>query len=80
MKTLYHDKEIPKDLEYLFFKNGKAKKTYCQCLSREQLAMFKRLYGYKIVQCAGNSCPYYAIGCGRENIELYERLRKESKQ
>lgn len=57
----------------LFFKNGKAKKKYCLCLSEEKRAEFKRLYGYEIIQCAGCSCPYYAIGCGRENIQEYER-------
>lgn len=75
MKT-WEGKEIPEGWEFLFTKGGKAKKQYCQCLSREQQAMFKRLYGYKIIQCAGNSCPYYSIDCGRENIEEYERRKR----
>ena len=33
----------------LFFKNWKAKKKYCLCLSEEKRAEFKRLYGYEII-------------------------------
>lgn len=77
MKTFLDKEEIPESKEYLFTKSGKAKKQYCQCLSREQRAMFKRLYGYEVIQCAGNSCPYYSIECGRDNIEEYEYQRKE---
>ena len=55
----------------LYFKNGKAKKKYCLCLSKEKIAELKRWYGYEIIQCAGCECPYYAIGCGRENIKKY---------
>ena len=75
MKTFRGD-EVPEGLEYLFTKSGKAKKQYCRCLSREQRAMFKRLYGREIIQCGGNNCPYYSIDCGRSNIEEYERQRK----
>ena len=57
----------------LYFKNGKAKKKYCVCLSREKIAELKRLYGYEIIQCAGNCCPYYSIGCGRENIQKHNK-------
>lgn len=53
----------------LYFKNGKAKKKYCLCLSREKIAELKRLYGRTIIQCAGVFCPYYSIGCGRENLK-----------
>lgn len=53
----------------LFFKNGKAKKKYCLCLSREKKAELKRLYGYEIIQCAGRECPYYAGKCGRMNLK-----------
>lgn len=56
----------------LYFKSGKAKKKYCLCLSREKIAELKRLYGYKIIQCAGRECPYYAIGCGRYNLRQKE--------
>lgn len=56
----------------LYFKNGKAKKKYCLCLSKEKRAELKRLYGYEIIQCAGIGCPYYRIGCGRDNISKYE--------
>lgn len=77
MKT-FRGKEIREGWEFLFTKSGKAKKSYCQCLSREQRAMFRRLYGREIIQCAGNSCPYYSIDCGRENIEEYERQRKKN--
>lgn len=79
MKT-FRNKEVPEGREYLFTKSGKAKKQYCHCLSREQRAMFKRLYGREIIQCAGNSCPYYGIDCGRANIEEYERQRKQLKK
>ena len=59
----------------LFFKNGKAKMKLCACLTwyRKELA---RLYHQDIIQCAGCSCPYYSIGCGRENIENYEGKTK----
>ena len=60
----------------LFFKNGKAKKKYCLCLSREKRAEFKRLYGSEIVQCAGCECPYYAVGCGKANLERYAQNKK----
>lgn len=79
MKTFVDKQEIPKELEYLFTKSGKAKKQYCLCLSREQRQMFKRLYGREIIQCAGNSCPYYSIECGRENIREYESQKKKGK-
>ena len=57
----------------LYFKNGKAKKKHCLCLNREKIAELKRLYGYEIIQCAGNGCPYYSIGCGRENNKKYNK-------
>lgn len=57
----------------LYFKNGRAKKKYCKCLSREQIAMLKSIHGQEIIQCAGNSCVYYSIGCGRMNIESYKK-------
>lgn len=60
-------------LNNLYFKNGKAKKKHCLCLSREKIVELKRLYGYEIIQCAGNGCPYYSIGCGRENIKKYNK-------
>lgn len=60
----------------LYFKNGKAKKKYCLCLSREKITELKKLYGRIIIQCAGNSCPYYSIGCGRDNIEKIKRCEK----
>ena len=57
----------------LYFKNGKAKKKYCKCLQKEQIAMLKKIYGREIIQCAGNSCVYYSIGCGRANIESHNK-------
>lgn len=51
----------------LYFKNGKQKKKFELCESREHKAQFKRLYGREIVQCAGMNCPYYALGC-RKNF------------
>ena len=50
-------------MEDLFYKNGKRKKKYMLCESKEKLAEFKRLYGKKIIQCAGVGCPYYSLGC-----------------
>lgn len=47
----------------LYFKNGKQKKKYMLCESKEKIAMFKRLYGRKIIQCVGCCCPYYSRGC-----------------
>lgn len=68
-------KIIEKEKEYLFFKNGKAKKQYCKCLSVEQRRMFRKLYGREIIQCAGNGCPYYSTPiCGRYNIENYNNM------
>lgn len=47
----------------LYFKNGKHKKKYMLCESKEKIEELKRLYGKKIIQCAGASCPYYSRGC-----------------
>ena len=63
----------------LYHKNGKAKKKYCLCLSREKRAEMKRLYGYEIIQCAGCGCPYYSRGCGRENIKEHEQAKAKAK-
>ena len=60
----------------LFFKNGRAKKSLCVCLSKEKRAELKRLHGRDIIQCAGNSCPYYSVECGRENIKKFEEERR----
>ena len=68
------------DKEALYFKNGRAKKSLCLCLSREKIAELKRLYGRTIIQCAGNSCPYYSVGCGRENIKEFERAQREKQR
>ena len=68
------------DKDSLFFKNGRAKKSLCLCLSREKIAELKRLYGYTIIQCAGNSCPYYSVGCGRENIQRYEEAQRNRRK
>ena len=59
----------------LYFKNGKAKKKYCLCLSREKKTELRRIYGYSIIQCAGCECPYYAVGCGRQNIKEFSEKR-----
>ena len=61
----------------LFFKNGKAKKKYCLCLSKEKRTELKNLYGYEIIQCAGLGCPYYSVGCGRANIREYEEKKQK---
>lgn len=47
----------------LYFKNGKQEKKYMLCASKGKIAELKRLYGRKIIQCAGASCPYYSRGC-----------------
>lgn len=60
----------------LFYKNGRAKKKYCLCLSREKRAEMKRLYGREIIQCAGCGCPYYAVGCGRANLAKYAQKKE----
>ena len=50
-------------MEDLYYKNGKQKKKYMLCESKEKIAKLKRLYGRKIIQCAGANCPYYSLGC-----------------
>ena len=47
----------------LYYKNGKQKKKHMLCESKEKIAELKRLYGRKIIQCAGAMCPYYSLGC-----------------
>lgn len=60
---------------YLFFKNGKAKRKYCMCLSKEYRRELASINGgYCHIQCAGLRCPYYPIECGRTNIEKYENI------
>lgn len=56
------------DIKNLYYKDGRAKKKYCLCLSREKRAELKRLHGRDIIQCAGRECPYYAVGCGRYRL------------
>ena len=50
-------------MEDLYYKNGKQKKKYMLCYSKEKIAGLKRLYGKTIIQCAGANCPYYSLGC-----------------
>lgn len=50
-------------MEDLYYKNGKQKKKYMLCESKEKIAELKRLYGRKIIQCAGKMCLYYSLGC-----------------
>lgn len=57
----------------LYFKNGKPKKSYMRCLSQEKIAELRRLYGRTLIQCAGNECPFYAIGCGRMELRDWEK-------
>ena len=59
----------------LYFKNGKAKKKYCKCLNKEYQKEVQKINGF-INQdwiCAGLRCPYYSIGCGKQNIEKFEK-------
>lgn len=61
----------------LFYKNGKAKKKYCLCLSSEKRKEMKKIYGVEIIQCTGCECPYYVIGeCGRQNLKEWEQIKK----
>lgn len=60
----------------LYYKNGKAKKKYCACLTWYPKELYK-LYGRYIEQCAGLRCPYYSKGCGKENIKSFEEKIKE---
>ena len=30
----------------------------------------------KVLRCAGCECPYYAVGCGRTNLEKYAQNKK----
>lgn len=57
----------------LYFKNGKPKKSYMRCLSQEKIAELRRLYGRTIIQCAGRECLFYAIGCGRMELQDWEK-------
>ena len=50
-------------VEDLYYNNGKQKKKYMLCESKEKIAELKRLYGRNIIQCAGVMCPYYSLGC-----------------
>ena len=50
------------------------------CLSKEKRAELKRIHGYDIIQCAGNCCPYYAVECGRENIQRFEEAQRRRRK
>lgn len=50
-------------IDKMYFKNGKQKKKYELCERKENIIKLKRLYGKKIIQCAGAVCPYYSLGC-----------------
>lgn len=58
--------------KWLYFKNGKPKKKYMYCISKEKLAEMKRIHGYAVVQCAGLQCPFYPVGCGRSDLKKWE--------
>lgn len=62
----------------LYFKNGKAKKKYCVCLSTWKRAELYRLHKRDIIQCAGLQCPYYSRDCGRDNIKRYEQAKAKA--
>ena len=64
-------KEIPKDYEYLFFKNGKPKKSYMYCLNQGKREM-QSLYGRPIIQCGGLNCSFYGVKCGRRLLEKFK--------
>lgn len=67
---------IKEGYEYLYFQNGKPKKKYMFCLN-EGAAEMRRLYGEPKIQCFGLRCPYYAIGCGRYELEKYEAIKEK---
>ena len=54
--------------ENLYYKNGKQKKKYMLCESKGKIAQLKRLYGKKVIQCAGAMCPYYSLGCNKDKV------------
>ena len=57
--------DIPDHKKYLFFKNGKAKKSFCFC-SESQFH-----------SCLGLQCPFYEVGCGISNIGEFEKMRND---
>ncbi len=58
----------------LFFKNGKAERRFCLCMNKDYKKEIIRINGFYNPSwaCGGNRCPYYAIGCGKENIKQFE--------
>lgn len=72
--------DYPDYKKYLFFKNGKAKKSFCKCISKEKKREFKKLYGVEIIQCAGLQCPFYEVGCGISNIKEFEKMRNKENE
>lgn len=72
--------DYPDYKKYLFFKNGKAKKSFCKCISAEKKREFKKLYGREIIQCAGLQCPFYEVGCGISNIKEFEKMRNKGNE
>lgn len=56
----------------LYFKNGKPKKKYMHCLN-EGLREMRRLYKQDIIQCGGCRCAYYTSGCGRMELQEWEK-------
>ena len=60
-------KQIKEEYKYLYFNNGKQKKKYMRCHNPQYLAEVRHINGclHHDWVCAGNSCPYYAIGCNQ---------------
>lgn len=56
----------------LYFKNGKAKKKYCLCLTKEYQSEIKRINGYININwiCGGLRCPLYKTGCGSKGTKI----------
>lgn len=66
-----------KNNSHLYFANGKAKKQYCKCLDKSYQAELRRINGpIPGITCAGLRCPFYSIGCGRSNIEKFNKETK----
>lgn len=56
----------------MYFKNGKPKKRYMYCLN-EGLCEMRRLYKMDIIQCGGCKCAFYSNGCGRMELQEWEK-------
>ena len=66
-------------MDNLYFKNGKAKKKYCMCMNKSYQEEVRKI-NVHINQnwiCAGLRCPYYSVGCGKQNIREFEEQKAQ---